>query len=445
MRNLVLPALVTLILLLSASLFVDLVRDDGRHVVIISIDGFPAERLWDERVELPTLRALARSGAWAKAMRPSMPSITWPNHTTLVTGVHPEKHGVLTNGRFVRSGTGKVIRRESEVEAMYPTLYDAAHAAGLRTAAVNWPVTRGAATLDDNFPDTPGGVRYTTPKLREELAEQGLFADVDAFLQLSIPERDEVWTSAAAHLIRTRKPDLLLVHLLSVDAASHEHGPLSEPALSALEQVDAAVGRIVRAIEEAGLRKRTTVFVVSDHGFAEVTRTIRPNVLLREAGLLDADDDGHVAAARVQVAANGGSAMVFMNDAADLARARRRLAKAEGIDRILEPSEFAAYGLPLPSANEGIGGLVLIADEGVVFDDAAAGEYIVQAENPKGTHGYLSDAGAMQALFIAAGSGIRTGRRLDAVDNRSVAPTAARMLGIHLETAEGAVLHDILK
>src|SRR5262245_26727028 len=128
--------------------------DSDRHVVIISVDGFAAYLLDDPKAPIPNIRQLARDGAVvAGGMKVSNPSVTWPNHTSLVTGVRPDKHGVLVNGIFVRRGAGIPVtidpRKDKQDLVRVPTLFDAAKAAGLTTAEINWPCTRGAATLDD--------------------------------------------------------------------------------------------------------------------------------------------------------------------------------------------------------------------------------------------------------------------------------------------------------
>ena len=73
-----------------------------RTVVVISLDGFPAYALEDPRLPIPTLRELAREGAAATAMQPINPTVTWPNHTTMVTGVDASHHHVLFNGLLTR-------------------------------------------------------------------------------------------------------------------------------------------------------------------------------------------------------------------------------------------------------------------------------------------------------------------------------------------------------
>ena len=153
-----------------------------RHVVIISVDGLAAYLLDDPKAPLPTIRKLAREGAVVDGgMRVSNPSVTWPNHTTLVTGVRPEMHEVLANGVLVRGGIGVPVfvdpKKEKDDLVRVPTLFDVAHAAGLTTADVNWPCARSAKSLDDSFPDAPEAVTHMTPRLRKELIKLGLLAD----------------------------------------------------------------------------------------------------------------------------------------------------------------------------------------------------------------------------------------------------------------------------
>src|SRR5436190_14110864 len=143
------------------------------HVILITIDGLAAYYFSDPQAPLPTLRKLAAEGASAEALHVSNPTTTWPNHTTLVTGVSPARHSVLFNGMLVRQGPGQPVKIEGDHDQSelitVPTIYDRLHRLGFRTAAVNWPCTRGATTLDDNWPDAPDAIRSTTPRLRAEL------------------------------------------------------------------------------------------------------------------------------------------------------------------------------------------------------------------------------------------------------------------------------------
>src|SRR6187402_104114 len=155
---------------------------DDRVVVMISVDGLAHFYLDDPKAEMPTIRQLAKEGVRASDMRCSMPTVTWPNHTTLVTGVHPAKHGVIGNNYFDRT-KGQMVplipdplfNKEEIVKT--PTIYDVAKAAGLKTAAIIWPASRGAATLDWTVPDVATDElfqKYSTASLFPEFKAAGI-------------------------------------------------------------------------------------------------------------------------------------------------------------------------------------------------------------------------------------------------------------------------------
>src|SRR4051812_44134717 len=129
-----------LVLALAASAAVGQVRKD-RHVIVISLDGFAAYALADQSLPFPNIRKLIASGATARVMTPVNPTVTWPNHTSMVTGVRPVKHGVLYNGLPVRGADGFSIRVQASVDkgtlVQAPTVYDAAFRAGLSTAEID--------------------------------------------------------------------------------------------------------------------------------------------------------------------------------------------------------------------------------------------------------------------------------------------------------------------
>lgn len=421
-----------------------------RHVVVITIDGLPAYLLDDPRASLPVIRGLKAAGVSAtEGMSVANPAVTWPNHTTLMTGVYPDRHGVLYNGLPERRGPGVPVRvtpAKSQSELVrVPLLFDVLDEAGLSSAAINWPCTRGSTSLADNFPDVPDGLRYTTTRLKEELAQAGL---LERFPGGGSVVHDEVWTEAACRVIRERKPRLLALHLLNLDSIHHVHGPRTAPGYTAAALADAMVGRVLKALTEAGIRDETAVFLVSDHGFSKVEKTLRPNVLLRREGLLTAEGNT-ITSARVHVVPEGGIGMVYLTDPtkaeADRATVRRLFREAEGVAAVLEPGDFARYHLPRPSDHPGMADFVLAAKDGYAVVGAAAGDdFVVPNARATGAHGYLSTEPKMNATFVASGSGIRAGARPQAVANIDIAPTVAKLLGVSLDGAAGRVLQEIL-
>ena len=131
----------------------------NRHVVVISIDGFPASILRDPNLPFSTLRRMAREGASAEGMLPVNPTVTWPNHTAIISGVNVASHGVIYNGLPVRPGPGKALKVEPWVPktelVQARTVYDAAHDAGLTTAEVDWVAIYQPPTITWSFPEQP--------------------------------------------------------------------------------------------------------------------------------------------------------------------------------------------------------------------------------------------------------------------------------------------------
>ena len=414
-----------------------------RHVVILSIDGFAAYALHDPEVAIPNIRKLAQEGVAAEAMQPVNPNVTWPNHTTLVTGVTPRSHTVIYNGEAVRTGDGKPVRVEPHVPKARlvsgTTLYDTAHQAGLTTAEVDWVAVEKAATITWSFPEWP----QVSGAIEREMIEAELVTrpQIEAFTKLPITLRDEIWTRAAEHILTRHKPNLLLVHLLTTDSVQHRYGARSLGAQTALALADARVGRLVEALKSAGIYDRTAFFVVSDHGFKTVKRNILPNALLKEIGLSD----------KAHVVPEGGTAMVYVTQpqgkVETLAALQAAFQKVEGISRILTPADFDEFGYPDPAKDSRMADLVLAASDGYGFQGTATGPVVadVPAGATPGSHGYLHTDPDMEAVFVAFGAGIRPRAPLGKIRSLDVAPTAARLLGIALPEAQGRVLTEILR
>jgi predicted AlkP superfamily pyrophosphatase or phosphodiesterase len=422
----------------------------GNHVVIISLDGFAGWAMDDPYLPVPTLRRLAAEGAAAsKGMVPVNPTVTWANHTSMITGVTPAKHGVLFNGILVREpGVAPRVEpwRDKSEMVKVGTLYDEAHARGLTTAQVDWVAILNAPTVTWEFPERPafGG------QIAREMVEAGTIsqADLESFHTRNITWRDHIWTAAAAHVIRQHRPHLLMFHLLNLDSTQHRYGPRSPAATNTMALIDTHVATILDALRDTGVADRTTVFVVSDHGFKLVKRHIRPNAALAKAGLVRVEQNKVVGAEAYSVP-EGGTAIAYVTvpdpSGAALARMKEALTGIEGIDAIVEPADYARYGLPQPSDNGQMGSLFLIGKDGYAFTADAGDQVVVDAPATSlGSHGYVASDPDLRALFIASGRGIRKGTALDTVSTLDLAPTVARLLGFELPAADGKALTAIL-
>lgn len=416
-----------------------------RRVVVISIDGFAAFYWTDPQARLPRLRRLAERGAVASGMEAVFPSTTWPTHVSLVTGVSPRAHGVVANhilNRDTRAAedlTGDPIY-DAPALLRAPTFYDLAHAAGLRTAAVDWPATRNATTLDFNLPFFKDQRVFETQTARavwEELAALGYPMHRQGEWAL-LPKRflkDEMVGGVAAHAARRHDPALLLLHFLCVDSFQHLYGPRSPEAYWALEYVDGLIGRFIDSLPDPGL-DHTTVFVVSDHGFLPSHREIRPNVRLRKLG----------AQREARFVMNHGAGALYRleGDLAGLHQLAREIATLEGVSGMWTAAEYGTLGLPTPGEHHQVADVMFEAAPGYAYGDTAEGPDEHGPPKYLGTHGQRPTYGDNAAFFLAAGAGVRRDVALGAIRSRDVAPTVATVLDLRMDAVEGAVLGRML-
>jgi len=411
------------------------------RVVVISIDGFAAFYWDDPRARLPRLRRLAERGAIATSMEAVFPTTTWPTHVSMVTGVSPRTHGVVANhilNRETRTPedlTGDPIYDAPDL-LRAPTVYDVAHRAGLRTAAVDWPATRNATTLDFNLPFFKDQRVFETQTARavwEELSALGYPMHRQGEWAL-LPKRfhkDEMVGRVAAHVTHRHEPALLLLHFLCVDSFQHLYGPRSPEAYWALEYVDGLIGSFLDSLPASGLDE-VAVFVVSDHGFLDAHREIRPNVRLRKLG----------AQREARFVMNHGAGALYRLDADSGAvdQLAREIATMEGVSGMWPANEYEALGLPAPADHHQVADVMFEAAPGYSYGDATEGPDEHGAPKYLGTHGQRPIYADNAAFFLAVGAGIRRGVPLGQIRSRDVAPTIAATLNLRMDAVEGAIL-----
>lgn len=426
-------------------------RRPADHVIVISIDGFRPAMYREPVVEglrIPNLLALRFAGSAADGVEVSYPSMTYPSHTSLATGVAPARHGIVSNTRFdpTNGSTAWFFERDA---MKVPAIWDVARAGGLTTAGVSWPVTVGAE-MTVLFPESNQAPRDmswlararadSTPGLIDRVVESlGGFGEND---NRNPVERDRFATAVATHIIRTERPNLLMVHLMQTDTAQHADGPGSPAARAAIERIDTHIGEIVRATEEAGIRTRTAFVVSGDHGFSRVHAIIQPNVVLRDGGWLKTDDRGRIA--EWQAASH--ATAIRLRDPSDhelaarVEQAFRSLASGRyrGIFRVVSRAELDALGAYPEAA------FFVEPAEGYYVSDGVAGGAVLAGTTRHGAHGFLPTETRMHTGLIAAGPGIRAGVPLPLVRQIDIAPTLASLLGLEMPSADGVPLVGLL-
>lgn len=363
-------------------------------VILVGIDGFRPDYL--EREVTPTLNALKAGGAFA-VMRPSFPSLTFPNYYTLVTGLHPDRHGIVGNtmfdadlGRFSHGTAAAVANGDwwDEGEPVWVT----AERAGLTTGTMFWPGSEAEI----------GGVRPT----HWTAFDKSLSGDarVDQVLEwLDLPGDS--------------RPDFATLYFDIVDTTGHHHGPDAAETTGAVASVDASLAHLVAGLEARGLRDRTTLIVVSDHGMAATS----PERAIYLEDIVDVD-----AIQIVHAGAVAGFNPVAGREDEVRAALIRRHPHMDCFEKADLPARLAFGRHPRVPA------IICLPEAGwlVTTRDWAV-------RGPGGAHGYDNAAPDMAALFIANGPRIRRGVTLNDVDSVDVQPLLARLLGIEAPHGDG--------
>ncbi len=416
-------------------------------VILVSIDGLMPDyylRADDLGLEIPHLRRLMREGSYAEGALSVMPSVTFPAHTTMITGVNPARHGIENNLVFDPDGALGGGWHWFYEDLKVGTIFDAARKQGIRTASVTWPVTAGAP-IDLNLPDM-----YPVPNLHEAKNLRSLVSDRDLLDFLPPAEKlvrmgDDVRTQVALHFLE-KKPGLLAIHYLELDGAQHRHGPGSVPAKQALEKIDGHLGELFAALEQAGRWESTSILVVSDHGFVEVNRVIKPGVLMRALDLLQADDDAKITSWQAAPWAAGGCLAIVPHPAASSDSRQKVL---DLVDLLKSNPSYGVGRVYMGSELSQTGGFsralaVLEARPGYFFSAEVQGE-LVSPSDTRGMHGYGPDLPGLKAAFLAKGPEIKPAHHLKAVRLLDLAPTIARILKVEFSGAQGRVLKELFR
>ncbi|MBO9579687.1 MAG: alkaline phosphatase family protein [Sphingobium sp.] len=412
-------------------------------VVMISIDGLGAEDLnhaQERGLPVDHLLAVARAGVRAEAVRNVAPTLTYPNHTTLITGVTPAQHMVLSNQRFDPEGVllNACYWFTDDIHA--PTLWDAVHNAGGKVANVYWPVAVGARAIDINFPEYWAGGQPKNWSLIAALSATRMLPGADEAARRAVLKTlieptmagDQARANLALDLFAKERPRLTTLHLVSLDETQHREGPDTDAARAALGGIDAMIGKLIEQVH--AIDPETRIVIVSDHGQAPVERQINLGILLTKAGLETLNpSSGHAARWQAAMWNGGGSAYLVLHDPAARDAAMTALkdyanTPGSAIEKIVPMTQ------PIADRPDARIAAMIFFQPGFEGGNALNGALITPSKE-HGQHGGSPDNPALRSIFIAAGPGVPKGRTLDVVDMRAIAPTIAKMLNAPMPSA----------
>lgn len=424
---------------------VPVVAQPAKHVILISIDGLRPDFYLENKWHTPNLRKLKNEGVYAKGIKSVFPSVTYPAHTTIITGAYPARHGVYYNAP-IDAKPGQWYWEKSYIRI--PTLWDAVKGAGLTSAAVMWPVTVGAP-IDFNFPVRRADedektdqltvtLPYVTPRgLMDEIQQHatGKLTPDDFSGEYTI---DKTIGQMGAYIFKTYKPNLMALHFITLDHMQHEEGREGRSVEQAVALIDSMVGVVVKTVADAGLQNSTAIIITGDHGFVNSSWMFSPNVLLEQQGLLSKDSW------RARFHAVGGAAFLYLKDKNDT----KTLKKIKRLLALLPPDHQAAYRLVDRAELDKVGAnpeviLGLAMKEGFAVNNNQHG-VILKEKKKGGSHGYFPDFNQIHTGFIAAGAGIGSKKVVGEMGIKDIAPLVSSLLGLSFEAPDGVLVPHIL-
>lgn len=369
-------------------------------LLLISIDGYRADYI--DRGLSPTLQQLAATGVHADSMQPSFPSLTFPNHYAIVTGLVPDHNGIVSN-TMIDPQLGKFSLKDRKAVsnglwwAQATPLWVTADANGLRTATMFWPGSE--ADIQGQHPDywKPYNGKVTPDKRVDQI-----------LAWLDLPQ--------------AQRPTFLTLYFDQVDHAGHDHGPDSEQVNQALRQTDEAMSRLIDGLRQRGLYEKINIIVLADHGMANVP--LENSIFIDK--LMPLDD--------VEQVGMGVLAGFNPKRGHDFNAIEEKMEQPQQHMHCWDKARIPArlnYG-----SNTRVPQLVCLADVGwrITTTDYQASH---KGHISIGEHGYDNADPLMQALFVAHGPAFQSGIRFHNFPNVDVYPLMAHLLGITPKFSDG--------
>lgn len=426
-----------------------------KRVMIISFDAVGRQDL-EFLKTLPNFGSFFEGAALCGHVNSTYPSLTYPAHTSIITGRMPKNHGVINNTKL----QPKRERADWIYQRKYiktTTLYDAARKKGLRTAALLWPVV-GQSRIRYAVPEV-----MVTRRWQNQILVNALNGPIGYQLDLNQrfghlrdgirqPALDNFIQAGALYTIEKYNPELFLLHLTDVDTNRHIYGVHHEKAAAALRRHDRRLGEILEKLAETGSMEDTAVIILGDHFQKDAEKIAYPNYFLQKEGLIRVKD-GRIRDWQAIAKTCDGSCYIYLKKGkrADAALQKRvydmfqKLAEREdyGIGHIFSAEEAAGLGAD-PECF-----LMLEAREGWVFlEDREQESKNVREEKKhfvRGTHGYLPQGEEYQTFFAAKGCGIRPCNVERGIFLWDEGATIAALMGLDLGKTDGQIIAEMLQ
>ena len=427
----------------------------NKYVIVISFDAVSEEDL-EFLSKQPNFSKLIKNGSLIKNVESVYPSLTYPAHTTIVTGKYPKNHGVINN---------TVLDFKNDNPDWYwyrkyikgDTIFDLAEKSGMKTCSILWPVT-ARSKITYNMPEIFCTKRYDNQILKSALAGSKIYqVNMNkrfGYLRQGMeePYLDNFATEVAKKTIRELKPNLILLHLIDSDSQKHKYGIENKEVIESLKRHDERLGEIIESLKLAGIYEDSTIIALGDHSQINVNNVIKLNSILMKNDLINVNGN-KIKSYKAIAKSCDGSSYIYLknkNDVETRKKVRDILNELKNkysnvIEEVYNNEEIKNLGADINAS------FMIEAKRGYYFIDDFLGEAIESIDESskikhklRASHGYLPSRDNYKTFFIAYGKTIKKGVVLEKGKLINHGPTIAKILDIDLRDCDGVVEERIL-
>lgn len=435
-----------------------------KKLILLSLDAIGNSE-FEHFAGEPGFARLIERGAWCRRNRSVYPSLTFPSHSSIITGCTPDHHGVVNNYLLEPGRTpGRWYHYASALKRR--ALWDYAADGGKKVLSLSWPVS-GGANIRYNLPEmNPAKPKLWNPssfaaqmKLLFTHGTPGLAAGslmlnpglAKAWFFGSQPELDNGMMKLLEKDLDRYPYDIALLHIYGMDDAKHEYGADSPQALGYTKAYGELVNRLADYVDcRAAKGEAVTLMVTGDHSQKNVSKSVYGNMLLADMGYCRWGEDGRLRSWQVWMDSCDGMAYLYIHKSVTDGAQRAAIADAVaqrfaghlGVAAVLRPEKFVLLGCDSRAA------LVFEGAEGYGFD----GGYLAKAEEQdftgpsryKAIHGYLPDTPGYETLFFSYGPAVNPGE-IPLMRVTDITPTICHWMELKTDEMDGAVIKGLLR
>lgn len=424
----------------------------NKYLIVVSIDALSSHD-FDYVKNLPTFKSFITEGFYCNNMLSIYPSLTYPCHTSIITGTYPNKHGIIANTKCQPYRYSNPEWYWYEKDILVPTLFDYATKQNLTCASILWPVMAGANityNIPELWPIEPSCFikKYINNSSKNLIIPALKNIKISCSVQQTI---DDTAENIAKYLILNKQPNLLFIHFTQLDYIKHRLGMNTEKAKTLLDNFDKRLKNLIECTRKAMIYYDTTFIILGDHGMNDYTNYICVNSLFRQKNYILTNDKNEIISYKAFANSCGGSCQICLehNYTKNLYNQVYKLLldlqsnKLSGIKHVYTNNQTnKLYNL------DGNFQFVLEAEDGYVFNNGIYSNLVIpriKISKPHiADHGFLPIHPNMRTMLFAKGTHIKN-TSMSKIHLVDIAPTIARLMNLTIDNYDGSCLRHILK